>query len=83
MSESVSSCRRVPGSLREAVLTGPGVPVAACVEPAWNPLVVVASPQAVRAALTAAGYADKCRGILTDRVSVGAAVVRIRLAARW
>jgi hypothetical protein len=69
MSESVSSCRRVPGSLRDAVLTGPGVPVAACVEPAWNPLAVVASPQAVRAALTAAGYVDKCRGILTGAVT--------------
>jgi len=69
MPGSASSCVQEPGSLREAVLAGPGIPVEVCVEPGWNPLAVVASPAAVRAALAAAGHRDKCRGLLTGAVT--------------
>jgi hypothetical protein len=69
MSGSASSCVQEPGSLREAVLAGPGAPVEVGVEPGWSPLAVVASPAAVRAALAAAGHRDKCRGLLTGAVT--------------
>jgi len=69
MPQSASSCVQEAASLREAVLAGPGAPVEARVEPGWNPLAVVAGPAAVRAALTAAGHQDKCRGILTGAVT--------------
>lgn len=54
--------------LREVVLAGPraGVLPAAVV---GNPLAVVAAPARVAAALAAAGFSDKCRGILTGGVT--------------
>jgi hypothetical protein len=65
MSESVSSCSSP--SLREAVLAGPGADQAAAA--GWNPLMVVATPDRVRDALAAAGYADRCRALLTGAVT--------------
>jgi Transposase DDE domain/Insertion element 4 transposase N-terminal len=72
--ESVTSASAVlgaqgsPGSLRDAVLAGPGPGLDLAVVGS-SPLAVVASPQRVRAALAAAGYADKCRGVLTGAVT--------------
>ena len=59
----------VSGSLREAVLAGPGAAVAVPARRGWNPLAVVATPARVEAALAAAGHADKCRAILTGAVT--------------
>jgi len=57
------------GSLRAAVLAGPGAEVGVSEVVGSNPLGLLASPERVRAALTAAGYADKCRGLLTGAVT--------------
>jgi Transposase DDE domain/Insertion element 4 transposase N-terminal len=56
-------------SLREIVLAGPGVDMAVSEAVGWNQLAVVATPVGVRAALTAAGHADKQRGVLTGAVT--------------
>ena len=72
MVESVTPEPVMPGSsrsLREVVLAGPGGDMAVSEVVGWNPLAVVATPVGVRAALAAAGYADKCRGILTGAVT--------------
>jgi len=66
-SGSVSS--GADGSLRDVVLAGPGAGMAVSAVVGPGPLAVVASPQRVRAALAAAGYADKCRGVLTGAVT--------------
>jgi hypothetical protein len=58
-----------PGSLREAVLAGPGAGAAVPEQEGWNPLAVVATPAGVEAALAAAGHADKCRAVLTGAVT--------------
>ncbi|WP_239334588.1 hypothetical protein [Frankia sp. CiP3] len=61
------------GSLREAVLAGPGdgVETGAGV----GPLAVVVTPEAVRAALTAAGHTDSRRAVpwVREPVQVGSA----------
>ena len=54
-------------SLRGAVLAGPGASVTTQV--ADGPFAVVACPAAVKAALRAAGHADKQRGALTGAVT--------------
>lgn len=73
MGESVTSGSVMAGSagtLRDVVLAGPGAGVAVSEEVVGpNPLAVVVTPERVRAALAAAGYADKCRGILTGAVT--------------
>jgi hypothetical protein len=58
-----------PGSLREAVLAGPGAGVKVGAEAAAGPLAVVATPGGVRAALAAAGHADARRVALTAEVT--------------
>jgi hypothetical protein len=55
--------------LRDVVLAGPGAGVAAPEVVGWSPLAVVATPERVRAALAAAGCADKRRGLLTGAVT--------------
>jgi hypothetical protein len=67
MPGSASSCP--DGSLREGVLAGPGAELDVSAAAGLNPLAVVATPAMVRAALAAAGHADKCRGILTGAVT--------------
>jgi hypothetical protein len=59
----------VSGSLREAVLAGPGAGVTVPAQVGWNPLAVVVTPAGVEAALAAAGHADKCRAVLTGAVT--------------
>jgi Transposase DDE domain/Insertion element 4 transposase N-terminal len=59
----------VSGSLRDAVLAGPGAGMAVPAQGGQNPLAVVATPARVEAALAAAGHADKCRAILTGAVT--------------
>jgi DDE family transposase/transposase IS4-like protein len=71
--ESVMSGSASPGaerSLREVVLAGPGAGMGVPEEVAGsNPLGVLASRERVRAALAAAGYVDKCQGLLTGAVT--------------
>jgi hypothetical protein len=70
--ESVTSgsvSEGLDGSLREVVLAGPGAGIEVSEAVAASPLAVVATPERVRAALTAAGYADKCQGLLTGAVT--------------
>ena len=55
------------GSLREAVLAGPGVRVQ--VAGGSDPISAVATPEAVAAALTAAGHVDKQRATLSGAVT--------------
>jgi hypothetical protein len=65
-SESVSP--GADGSLRDVVLAGPGAGIEVS-EAVVSPLAVVATPERVRAALAAAGYADRCQGLLTGAVT--------------
>lgn len=55
------------GSLREAVLAGPGAQVQ--VAGGGNPITAVVTPGAVAAALTAAGHADKQQATLSGAVT--------------
>jgi hypothetical protein len=64
LSESVTPAS---GSLREAVLAGPGAGVGAAA--GVGPLAVVATPEGVRAALAAAGHADARRTDLSGEVT--------------
>ena len=56
-----------PVSLREAVLAGPGVQGQS--SGVGSPLAMVATPEAVAAAMRAAGYTEKRRGTLTGAVT--------------
>jgi Insertion element 4 transposase N-terminal len=56
-------------SLRDVVLAGPGADIRVPEAVGSNPLAVLASRERVRAALAAAGYADKCQGLLTGAVT--------------
>ncbi len=72
MVESVMSGSASAGterSLRDVVLAGPGADIGVPEAVGSNPLAVLASRERVRAALTAAGYVDKCQGLLTGAVT--------------
>jgi hypothetical protein len=58
-------------SMRENVLAGPRVGMVVSDD---NPLAVVATPAKVAAALAAAGFTDKCRGLLTGGVTTALVV---------
>jgi len=67
---AVSSCPDTSRlSLRENVLAGPRVGMAIADEVDGNPLSVLATQDKVTAALAAAGFTDKCRGLLTGGVT--------------
>src|SRR5664280_1280487 len=67
---TVSSCPDATTlSLRENVLAGPRVGMVVSGGADGNPLSVVATPAKVAAALAAAGFTDKCRGLLTGGVT--------------
>jgi Transposase DDE domain/Insertion element 4 transposase N-terminal len=67
---AVSSCSQTSTvSMRENVLAGPRVGMAVSVRVDGNPLSVLATPAKVTAALAAAGYTDKCRGLLSGGVT--------------
>ena len=67
---AVSSCAETSTlSMRENVLAGPRADMAVSDEVDGNPLSVLATPAKVTAALAAAGFSDKCRGLLPGGVT--------------
>ena len=70
MPASAVSCPDTsPLSMRETVLAGPRVGMAVSDGVDGNPLSVLATPEKVAAALAAAGFTDKCRGLLSGGVT--------------
>src|SRR5450755_1366047 len=67
---AVSSCPDTSRlSMRQNVLAGPRIGMTIADEVDGNPLSVLATPAKVTAALAAAGFTDKCRGLLPGGVT--------------